>query len=215
MLEDLKSTPFFRFLNNHVIKSIIGNISILILLSSVLFPSSFYIFVSIASLLAFYGVFKDKSKIPSIASLIIIIVLCIYDAQSYNTFSPSKEKRLLTPNAQDKEDNLTKVSPKMTPKEVRELTEKLYYSLLEFKGTTEFKEKGFSKNSKYHYWLVEIEKLDTNENSAIILSECGFVIGDIKMLGSEYVSSGGKETEYSQWAKDMINNGLKGIKSYN
>lgn len=41
----------------------------------------------------------------------------------------------------------------------------------------------------------------------LLLTE-GFVVGDLEMLGLEYMGSEGQETEYSEYAKEKIEYGL-------
>lgn len=99
-------------------------------------------------------------------------------------------------------------------KELKEDVQRLFNSLMSFKNTREFKEYGFDVGSKYDYWLVEVGRLKSSEAANLFLSNCGFVVGDLEMLGLEYVSSKGRETEYSRYTSKMIRDGLKGIKNY-
>lgn len=85
----------------------------------------------------------------------------------------------------------------------------LYNELLAFKGSDDFHYYGFSGAGKYNSWLKRAAELKNSPHAKTILLDYGFALGDIEMLGLEYVKSKGRETEYSNWAKSRIENGLK------
>lgn len=103
---------------------------------------------------------------------------------------------------------------KLAVKTLKTKVGKLFNSLMSFKNTRDFREYGFGGGGKYYYWLRDVQSLKTAQGADLFLSECGFVIGDLEMLGIEYATSGGKETDYSRYTSNMIRDGLKGIKSY-
>ncbi len=84
----------------------------------------------------------------------------------------------------------------------------LFEELLVFKDKADFRTYGFGVGYKYHRWLEEVDSLKDVPEAKLLLGK-GFVVGDLMMLGHEYVGSEGKETEYSRWAKKAIGNGLK------
>ena len=116
-------------------------------------------------------------------------------------------------NARKEQEAQEKVD-KLAVKNLKSKIEKLFNSLISFKNKNDFRECGFGVGCKYNYWLREVQNLKSAEGADLFLSECGFVIGDLEMLGMEYVSSNGKETDYSRYTSKMIRDGLEGIKSY-
>lgn len=83
----------------------------------------------------------------------------------------------------------------------------LFESLMTFKDKSDFHVYGFGGKYKYNKWLKKVEQLKSMPNPDFLL-KYGFSIGDIEMLGLEYMKSEGKETEFSLWAKERINKGL-------
>lgn len=73
----------------------------------------------------------------------------------------------------------------------------LYNELIEFKGKEDFKKYGFGEGGPYNKWLKEVEKLENNPDSKLLLQK-GVVAGELKSLGMEYVSSKGQETEVTK-----------------
>ena len=75
---------------------------------------------------------------------------------------------------------------------------KLHYSeLMEFKDKDDFKKFGFGQGGPYNKWLKEVEQLENNPDSKLLLQK-GIVAGELKSLGVEYVSSKGQETEVTK-----------------
>ncbi|MDK2771812.1 MAG: hypothetical protein KYX68_06225 [Flavobacterium sp.] len=89
-----------------------------------------------------------------------------------------------------------------------EMTKILLNELLNFKNKEDFHYYGFGSAYKYNDWLIKVGELKQSSNSRKILLEYGFSLGDLEMLGLEYVKTKGKETEYSLWAKQRIINGI-------
>lgn len=90
----------------------------------------------------------------------------------------------------------------------KDVVRKLFNELLAFKDKSDFQRYGFGTGSKYNRWLTDVQKLKNTPTEKILIG-LGFVPGDLEMLGLEYVSSKGKETEYSLYTKKTINDGLK------
>lgn len=93
-------------------------------------------------------------------------------------------------------------------KETIELTRELFNELLLFKDKNDFHHYGFGGAYRYNDWLHRVDELKNSPYAKTILMEYGFALGDLEMLGLEYVESKGKETEYSIWAKNRISSGL-------
>lgn len=91
---------------------------------------------------------------------------------------------------------------------VKQKVRTLFNELLAFKDKSDFKYYGFGVGYKYNKWLTDVQALKNTPEAKLLLGH-GFVVGDLEMLGLEYVSSKGAETEYSRWAKKTISNGLK------
>lgn len=84
----------------------------------------------------------------------------------------------------------------------------LYEELQGFKNDPEFHEGGFGNCCKFKAWLKEVEKLD-DEDTMHFLIEVGFVPGDLRMLGMEYMKSGGRTTEYTEFMEAVIADGFE------
>lgn len=85
----------------------------------------------------------------------------------------------------------------------------LYNELIEFKSKDDFKKFGFGEGGLYNKWLKEVEQLENDPDSKLLLQK-GVVAGELKSLGMEYVSSKGQETEvtknFNKIFSDAINN---------
>jgi hypothetical protein len=79
----------------------------------------------------------------------------------------------------------------------------LYNQLLEFKDKDNFKKFGFGQGSPYNKWLKEVEQLENNADSKLLLQK-GFVAGDLKSLGMEYVGSKGQKTEVTNYFNNIF-----------
>ncbi len=73
----------------------------------------------------------------------------------------------------------------------------LYSELIEFKGKDDFKKFGFGQGGPYNKWLKEVEQLENDPDSKLLLQK-GVVTGELKSLGMEYASSKGQETEVTK-----------------
>ena len=93
-------------------------------------------------------------------------------------------------------------------KEAKYKIQKLLNELLSFKDKSDFHKYGFGEGYKYNRWLKDVQNLKNTQAEELLLKK-GFVPGDLEMLGLEYVTSNGRETEYSAWAKKTIRDGVK------
>jgi hypothetical protein len=83
----------------------------------------------------------------------------------------------------------------------------LYNSLLSFKGKSDFHAYGFGIGYKYNKWLKDIENLEsTSRQKQLYFPE--FSVGDLRMLGLEYVKTQGRENDYTNWVRKRLDNGL-------
>lgn len=93
-------------------------------------------------------------------------------------------------------------------RQVKQQVRVLFNSLIEFKDKSDFHYYGFGVGYKYNKWLMDVQELKNTQEAKLLLGQ-GFVVGDLEMLGLEYMGSKGKETEYSSWARKNISDGLK------
>lgn len=73
----------------------------------------------------------------------------------------------------------------------------LHTELMEFKSTEDFKVYGLNFPSPYADWIVKVNDLKTHQNVNDLIKK-GVVPGDLQQLALEYLSSKGKETEYTR-----------------
>ena len=80
--------------------------------------------------------------------------------------------------------------------EPRELSESsnevvtLYERIKEFKEDPEFAARGFAIGGPYISWLQDIRNVK-EERKFVVLDELSFVVGDVTMLGLQYVAERG------------------------
>lgn len=83
---------------------------------------------------------------------------------------------------------------------------KLYYELMEFKGDAEFHRVGFGVCCKYKKWQLKVEALRNNKTLTMIDK---IAVGDLLMLGLEYMKTKGKENDYTKFARESIAESLE------
>lgn len=88
-------------------------------------------------------------------------------------------------------------------------TEILLEDLITFKDDPAFHYYGFGGGGPYKEWLNAARELARSPAGKEILLTRGFALGDLQMLGLEYMKSTGNETEYSRWARSRITEGLQ------
>lgn len=78
----------------------------------------------------------------------------------------------------------------------RELQE-MHEELQSFRKTEDFSYYGFAPGGEYFPWLEKIGKMkdDPRDRCCLMYKKC--VAGDLEMLGMEYASNNGRDTEYS------------------
>ena len=85
----------------------------------------------------------------------------------------------------------------------------LYYDLIIFKEKSSFIAYGFDPFYEYNYWILAIKDLkNNNSEDRELVGYYSFVSGDLEMLGMEYVSTNGKESEYTLYMKKIIKNAI-------
>jgi len=94
-------------------------------------------------------------------------------------------------------------------KKIKDDIRVLFNSLMAFKDNSDFHKYGFGVGYKYNKWLKEVQRLKSIPEAHLLFINQGFAVGDLEMLGREYMGSNGKETEYSLWAKKRILDGLR------
>lgn len=81
--------------------------------------------------------------------------------------------------------------------------ESLYNELLSFKDKADFKKFGFGAGGPYNEWLNNVELLEANPDSKLLVKR-GVIVGELEQLGLEYVSSQGKETEVTKFFNNIF-----------
>ena len=74
----------------------------------------------------------------------------------------------------------------------------LYLELMNFKDDPKFHRFGFARGYKYSRWKKRVELLRQQTDYKLLLKE-GVVVGDLLMLGTEYMVNGGRETDYTRF----------------
>lgn len=198
---------FFRF-------KFFGAIAIILIILGFFLPKDFGTFIMLVGFaIAIYGLFKDENRWLSGSAMAIFVLYVFFDLYKVPDAEALKKDY---ENTQVKfvQDSVHKVKEEIKFKSLKAEYEDLYYMLLKFKNTKEFKEKGFGQGSKYSVWLTRLKEINTQENSQLMLNNCGILFGDLEMLGLEYASNGGSENKYTRDTKKMIEDGFNGIKSY-
>jgi hypothetical protein len=83
---------------------------------------------------------------------------------------------------------------------------KLYNELLDFKDDAEFHRVGFGVCCKYKKWQLKVEALRDNET---LTMNDKIAVGDLLMLGLEYMKTNGKENDYTKYARESIAESLE------
>jgi hypothetical protein len=100
-----------------------------------------------------------------------------------------------------------------TPSKKTALSEisRLYLELQNFKNDPQFHRFGFAPGHKYRNWQLETKRLidSTPRDVGMEVMREGVVPGDLLMLGSEYLTSKGKETEYTRYINAQFQQALK------
>lgn len=81
----------------------------------------------------------------------------------------------------------------------------LHSELLEFKEKEDFKKFGFGIGGPYNNWLKSVEAFEKNPDSKLLIKKRIFA-GELKLVGMEYVSSNGEETEVTRKFNSLIEN---------
>ena len=79
----------------------------------------------------------------------------------------------------------------------------LYNKLLSFKDNSKFHLYGFGEGGDYHGWYMASFSF-TNEEDRYLMHNYEVVSGDLRQLGQEYITSKGRETEYSRGMRNTF-----------
>lgn len=82
--------------------------------------------------------------------------------------------------------------------------QKHYRKLKKFKSSASFKTYGFAIGGPHNDWLIKVQKLRDDERNLCCLINHECTAGDLENLGLSYVSSEGKDDEYTRWASALF-----------
>lgn len=145
--------------------------------------------IVIGVVIAFFKLTKSESDAPNTANITVIDP----NRDVTVTVEPDDE-------TQSKSGDIKSVLLEITS---------LFDDLQNFKDEKTFHEYGFGSAGPYSWWFERVDELNNSPHAKEILLNYGFAIGDLQMLGLEYVKSRGAETEYSMWAKNRILDGIR------
>ena len=74
---------------------------------------------------------------------------------------------------------------------------KVHEELQSFRKTEDFNLDGFGRGGKFYPWLEKVGKMKDDPRNKCCLMYKNCVAGELEMLGLEYVTSDGVDTEYS------------------
>lgn len=84
-----------------------------------------------------------------------------------------------------------------------------YNELLEFKEKKDFLESGFGIGGPYNSWLKDVQEMRDKYDTELLNSKKGFLFGDLELLGYEYVSSKGTETDYTKFCHKSFTDAIQ------
>lgn len=154
----------------------------------------------------------EYDKIAIIALIIIGSLFAIFTLMKPDQMD--EEKRIANSKGYDNSNEVETYTQEFSHQSdenvqaVLEETNQLLNDLLSFKDNEDFHYYGFAGQGKYGWWMKRADELKNSPYAKQILLERGFSLGDLQMLGLEYVKSKGQETEYSNWAKKRILDGI-------
>ena len=124
-----------------------------------------------------------------------------YFPEGHFTFIMNKKSKVISFVKEGRIPNLVK------PIDIFNETKALYLELMNFKNSNDFKNYGFMPGYKYNAWLLKVEKYENYPEAKNLLKK-GIVLGELKMLGLEYVGSKGKETEFTRITRQNFKKAL-------
>jgi cell division protein FtsL len=152
----------------------------------------------------------EKTLFFSIALIILVIILARVFIPIYNESVAENEvinSHSLNNNpvkTVDSESLLKEsVNTIKQSEDIIQTFKQLHSELMEFKSTEEFKIHGLSYTGPYSDWLMRVNDLKSHQNVNDLIKK-GIVPADLQQLASEYISSKGKETEYTRNMNRMI-----------
>ncbi len=79
-----------------------------------------------------------------------------------------------------------------------------YNELMSFKNNQRFHQLGFGRGGPYHQWLVNVDRIINNPINRELYDRYGFGVLDLKSLGLEYVSTQGRENDFTRTIKGRL-----------
>ena len=158
----------------------------------------------------------EYDKIAIIALIVVASLIGLYYLlPESDTDSQDFKVEKYASNTETVTDKTINTDSEITAEEVLLIlyeTKFLYEELMSFKNNEDFHYYGFDVNYKYNSWLKRADELSDLRQAKYILLNYGFSLGDLQMLGLEYVKTKGRESRYSNWSRNRIENALTQIK---
>lgn len=179
-------------------------------------PSGFHVKEKSTALTSDGKDYYEYDKIAIIALIVVGSLIGLYYLlpESDNDSQDFKVEKYAS-NSETVPDKSNNVDSQITAEEVLLIlyeTKFLYEELMSFKDNEDFHYYGFDVNYKYNSWLKRADELSDLRQAKYILLNYGFALGDLQMLGLEYVKTKGRESKYSNWSRNRIENALTQIK---
>lgn len=122
--------------------------------------------------------------------------------------SIKKEFEIHENKRRNEEQKLARINELKDSRDLKKIKQKvrvLYNELLSFKDKDDSHYYGFGIRYKYNRWLREVQTLKNSPEAVLLITE-EYVVGDLEMLGLEYVYLSGGENEYTRWVRQKFNN---------
>jgi hypothetical protein len=150
---------------------------------------------------------KSYPSNPFIVNVLLILFIALtfyalYKSVSDGNKRPAKDKAYQGKEASSAGTDLPRnTDPRLS--DLKEEVRRLYNSLLSFKDNQDFHAYGFGIGYKYNKWLIDVEKLeDQSRQNELFFPD--FSVGDLKLLGFEYLKTKGRESDYTRWVRSRI-----------
>ncbi len=129
-----------------------------------------------------------------------ILVIILASFLLYSGCGPKKLKK----KEEMKVEFEAKLKPDYTTDDIinfKQEVKESYEELMKFKDDSDFHKFGFAKEGKYNSWFLKIQE-QTNSPFAKELVVDRIIVGEVQLMGMEYIRSKGKETDRTKIFKE-------------